>query len=292
MRATSEPATDDAGLNHLPSRERIHQWALAYLRHAPVSLCLRELHRLVAMESIDADLGRPSPVLDVGCGDGYWWTLRDVGDREIYGIDVSANEVAQASKRIHATVADVSIEPPFAPQKFRQIVGNCSIEHVRNIDGALSNLRACATPDASLILFVPAPQWAYQGKLQSSLLRRAPRVAMTVSGALNGFFQHWHLYDVPVWQRLLERNGWRIRRTEGLGNRHAEFLFRLFLPPAFGQFLYKSAFGVYPSRINRHVPAAMLRPLTKMIAHAVANPFVSIDSPHAYEFAIIADCAP
>ena len=33
----------------------------------------------------------------------------------------------------------------------------------------------------------------------------SPRVAMALSGALNGFFQHWHLYDEKVWRRLLEQ---------------------------------------------------------------------------------------
>src|SRR5437762_3065652 len=52
------------------SIEQAEAWALSYLRHAPLSLCLRELNRLLAMVAVDAELGvPPGPVLDVGCGD-------------------------------------------------------------------------------------------------------------------------------------------------------------------------------------------------------------------------------
>ena len=91
-----------------PSDEEILRWALAYLRHAPLSLTLREINRLVALESVG---GQPGPVLDVGCGDGFWWTMRQ-DDREIYGIDISAREIAQARTRIHAELSDVSQQAP------------------------------------------------------------------------------------------------------------------------------------------------------------------------------------
>jgi len=56
-------------------------------------------------------------VLDVGCGDGFWWTMRD-DRREIYGIDISAREITQARKRINAELADVSREPPYSTTRF------------------------------------------------------------------------------------------------------------------------------------------------------------------------------
>jgi SAM-dependent methyltransferase len=267
------------------------RWALAYLRHAPLSLCLRELNRLLAMVAVDEQLGTPpGPVLDVGCGDGFWWTQRMADGRQVYGIDISAREVAQARERIHAEVADVSRGVPFG-QRFGQIIGNCSLEHVREIDAALRALRAAAAADGQLVLFVPAPQWAFHGRLQGLLLRRAPRVAMALAGALNGFFQHWHLYELPVWQQLLAQNGWRVRWTRGLGSARTEFLFRLFLPPAFVDFLAKQVTGRYPSELLRYLPDAALRPLARTIARALTYPLVPADSPHAYEYVIVADPA-
>ncbi len=281
-----EPATIPPDDVQTPSDDEIERWVLAYLRHAPLSLTLREINRLIAVEAVASGKG---PILDVGCGDGFWWTLRGADNREVYGIDISATEIAQARKRINAALTDVSREQPFPGTEFEEIIGNCSLEHVPDIDAALSNLRKAAAPGARLLMFVPTPRWAYQGRLQSWLLSRAPRLAMTVSGALNGFFQHWHLYDAKVWTRLLAQNGWKVKATYGLGSARSEFLFRLFLPPGFAEFLAKKVTGFYPSRLARYLPDALLAPAVRLVKWAVTDPLVPVDSPTAYEYLIVAE---
>ena len=272
----------------MPRPEDLERWIYAYLKHAPLSLTLREINRLIAIESV---AGGGSPVLDVGCGDGFWWTLRDADHREVYGIDISAREIAQARTRITAELTDVSRERPFPGTAFQEIIGNCSLEHVPDIDAALSNLRQAAAPNARLLMFVPTPRWALQGRLQSWLLRRAPRVAMSVAGAMNGFFQHWHLYDAKVWTRLLAQNGWQVRATYGLGSARSEFLFRAFMPPAFAEFVAKKLTGFYPSKLAQFLPKAALAPAVRLVRWAVSDPLVAADSPTAYEYLIIAEAA-
>lgn len=281
-----EPETSPPDDVRTPSDEQIERWAYEYLRHAPLSLTLREIHRLVAVEAVSGGSG---PVLDVGCGDGFWWTLRDHDQREVYGIDISAREIEQARLRIKAEVTDVSKETPFPGTKFEQIIGNCSLEHVPDIDGALANLRKAAATGARLVMFVPTPRWAYQGRLQTWLLEHAPRVSMSMSGALNGFFQHWHLYDSKVWTSLLAQHGWKVRSIYGMGSSRSEFLFRLFLPPSFGEFLVKKVTGFYPSRLARYVPNALLKPFARLVRWGVSDPLVAADSPTAYEYMIIAE---
>lgn len=285
VRDIDHPATEPPDDVQTPSADEIERWVYAYLSHAPLSLTLREINRLIAIEAVASGKG---PILDVGCGDGFWWTLRD-GKNEVYGIDISAREVAQAKTRINAALTDVSRERPFPGTDFEEIIGNCSLEHVPDIDAALLNLRKAAAPNARLLMFVPTPRWAFQGRMQSWLLQHAPRVAMTVSGALNGFFQHWHLYDEKVWTRLLAQNGWRVRATYGLGSARSEFLFRLFMPPAFGEFIAKKLTGFYPSKLARFLPKAALAPFARLVQWAVSDPLVPVDSPTAYEYLIVAD---
>jgi len=280
-----EPATVPPDDVQAPSADELRRWVLAYLRHAPLSLTLREINRLIAVDAVARNTGT---TLDVGCGDGFWWTLRD-GRNEVYGIDISAREIAQAKSRINAALTDVSRERPFPGVEFDEIIGNCSLEHVPDIDAALLNLRRAAAPGGRLMMFVPTPRWAYQGRVQSWLLDRYPRLAMTVSGALNGFFQHWHLYDAKVWTRLLAQNGWRVQATYGLGSARSEFLFRLFLPPGFVEFLAKKVTGFYPSKLTRYLPDALLGPAAKLVTWAVSDPLVPVDSPTAYEYLIVAE---
>jgi SAM-dependent methyltransferase len=274
---------DDA---QAPNPDDIERWILAYLKHAPLPLALREINRLIAIEAVGAKQGT---TLDVGCGDGFWWTLRDHDRQEVYGIDISASEIAQARARINATLTDVSRERPFPGTEFDEIIGNCSLEHVPDIDAALGNLRKSAADGARLLMFVPTPRWAYQGRLQNWLLKRSPRLSMAFSGALNGFFQHWHLYDAKVWERLLAQHGWKVKATYGLGSARSEFLFRLFLPPAFGEFLAKKLTGFYPSKLAKYLPDTVLAPAARLVRWAVSDPLVAADSPTAYEYLIVAE---
>jgi len=270
---------------------RLTRWIVQYLRHAPISLVIREMNRLLALELIHMDdLKHPrTPVLDVGCGDGFFCTLYRNDLQEVYGVDISAKEICQAEKRIKAALTDVSMEVPFQPILFHEIIGNCSLEHIRNIDKAIINLRRCSATDARLIMFVPAPDWAFQGIIQRFLLRFSPRLAMMVSGAFNGVFQHWHLYRIPVWQSILETNGWELTQVYGLGSSRSEFLYRLFTPFSIPGFIFKTMFGIYPNRILQWIPELFLLPILKILKWALQNPVVSSDDPKVYEFVIVAE---
>jgi len=261
-----------------------------YLTHAPVALSLRELNRLLAIKRIEREHGRlHGMVLDVGCGDGFWWTFLDRRGRQIYGVDISSGEIDRARSILdHVVVADVSERPPFGGIEFDAIIGNCSLEHVPDIDGALRNLRRSAARDAQLVMFVPTPNWALQGRTQHFLMNRWPRVGMSLGGALNGFFQHWHLYHHRVWASILSSNGWKVRKVYGLGGERSEFLFRLFLPSGFVAFLVKTLTGSYPNRLLRYVPRRLLTPITALFQHSLATALVDPDHESAYEYVIVA----
>jgi SAM-dependent methyltransferase len=261
-----------------------------YLVHAPISLCLRELNRLLAIRSLDAEhYALRGKILDVGCGDGFWWTCLDREGREVYGVDISKGEIEQARRNVdHVETLDVSRQIPFGGIRFETIIGNCSLEHIPNIDGALHNLREAAASRSLLVLFVPTPTWAIQGQTQGFLMRYFPRLGMAFAGALNGFFQHWHIYDYRVWSSILRSNGWYTERVYGLGGRRSELLFRLFLPTGFLSFLVKSIVGVYPNRMMRYLPRLMLAPFIALIKNALAKPLVEPGDPGTYEYMILA----
>ena len=261
-----------------------------YLAHAPMALCVRELNRLVALRWLESSYGRlEGPILDVGCGDGFWWTFLDRSNREVFGVDISAREVEQARTLLdHVERSDVSRRPPFEGIRFKGVIGNCSLEHVPDIDGALRNLRQSAAPAARLVMFVPTPTWAIQGHTQRFLMRHFPRLGMAFAGALNGFFQHWHIYDHRVWTSILQANGWKVDGVHGLGGRRSEFLFRLLLPLGFLAFLLKSVTGRYPNRILRYLPPALLAPSVSLVRRALGSPIVAAEDEAAYEFVILA----
>lgn len=270
--------------------DELRRWISTYVRHAPPSLCVRELNRMLAMRALWAtwpdDRGS---ILDVGCGDGFWWSELNQTGRQVLGIDISGSEVQRAARFIRAQVCDISREQPFGGTKFSEIIGNCSLEHVRDIDAALSNIRAVAEDRARLILFVPARDWAYQGLTQRFLLRHAPRLSMLLSGAMNGFFQHWHLYDVRVWGRLLEANGFRLVQSFGLGSARSELLFRAFLPEGLLEFVARTLTGRYPCELLRFLPGRAVLPLERLLAWALSDPIVPASAETAYEYVLVAE---
>jgi SAM-dependent methyltransferase len=278
-----------------PADAELRSRLLRYIRHAPTPLVIRELNRLLAYEQLrrgsDWPGYRRGAILDVGCGDGFWWTLQDMRGFDLYGVDVSEGEVREARKGMNAELCDVAARTPFAPRRFDQIVANCSLEHVPDIRGALRNLRSAAADDARFILFLPAPGWSYQSRLQRFLLARAPRLAMMWSGAINGFFQHWHLYEPPVWRQILAETGWSVVQCSGLRSDRSEALYRRFLPLSFPSLPWKALFGSYPNRWLERVPDTVLRPWLELVAPSFVDPLVDEADPLAYEWMIVAQPA-
>lgn len=262
-----------------------------YWSSVPLALALREVHRLLALAAVLEDRPASRSILDVGVGDGAWWNDLKPAP-EVYGIDISAAELARARRvigrvaRIDISCAEVAdrLADNGWPLLFDGIIANCSIEHIPRLDAALENLFRLVRPGGWLVMFVPTPWWAMQGFLQGAVGRLSPRLAMMNAGALNGFFQHWHLMDRPTWTRLLQSHGFEVTRILALGHERTEFLFRSMLPASFLAFLSKQVTGSYPSR---WLPLAVRRPIADVIAEWFDTPTADETTDlNAYEFAI------
>lgn len=281
--------TTVAGAPFPPELPPTSEIFLDYWERVPFSLALREVHRLVALGQVLADRPPTQTILDVGVGDGAWWRYLK-GQQRVYGVDISNRELTLARGHID-DVALVDISAPDAPTRFEErgwphqfdgVIANCSLEHIPNLEGALRNIQRLVAPGGWVVMFVPTPWWAMQGVTQGMLAKRAPRLAMTVSGAMNGFFQHWHLMDRPTWGHVLAGVGLPVERVLPLGNRRTEFLFRLGLPSSLLGFVGKQVAGHYPRRLS---PRALRHPVAERVAGLIDDRRDMTDA-DAYEFAI------
>lgn len=261
-----------------------------YVAHAPFSLAIRELNRIQALRIVSEKYRlKPKEVLDVGCGDGFWWGLSPLNRQvEVYGVDISHAELAKAKTRIVAEYCDVSKSRPFQGKQFQFVLGNCSLEHVPDIQGALNHVHQSLEVGGYLVLFVPTPRWAYQGIVQGFFLKHFPRIAMMISGMMNGFFQHWHLYDDKVWKALLKNSNLELQESFGLGGKRSEFMFRLFLFPALLAFFFKKLFGIYPNQGFAFLPMMFRRPLARLLTWSLETSFVATGDDSAYETCLVA----
>lgn len=272
----------------------VNEIAKSYLSWAPFSLMVREVTRINSLRILRdrLDFLSTGRILDVGCGDGHWWRyiLPDDLDR-VHGVDISNSEVRLAQNVISAQSIDIT-SPDFISQlrfkEFNTIIGNCSLEHVRKIDLAINNIFKALRPGGHFIILVPSPFWALKGRSIHFLEGVSPRLSMSVSGILNGFFQHWHLYHHKIWSSILKETGFEVCDTFGLGNRRLEFLFRLGLPTAFVSFLTKSLTGKYLNYFaNSFIPGLIKSYLVTNFCEHLDNELLPPDSEDVFEYLIV-----
>ncbi|MBI1860405.1 MAG: class I SAM-dependent methyltransferase [Deltaproteobacteria bacterium] len=276
----------------------------ALLKYWPMSHSIRELVRMRAL----AEWGQMElPLLDVGCGNGLFWEAmvkslgEDRGNRVslsgILGVDIDPTEVNMASARLRVRgaslrVADITSTvdiPSLAHMhgQFRTIFANCSLEHVPRLDEALKNIRSFLREDGRFILVVPAPRWTDTLKVKQFLGRISHRLAGSYAGAIDGFFQHYHLYPSWVWHHLLSNCGFTNIQMIGVGNQSSNNLYEKWLPSAMTGFVSRCFLGRYPKYLWS-LKRAYFRKQTQFIEEIQKGQTFSYDlnSPFIEEYAI------
>ena len=104
-----------------------------------------------------------APALDLCCGDGFLaGCFRPEGFEA--GCDISPSALDQARRAGHHRVlkeADVARRIPFDDSSFATVVSNSALEHVRDLDGALREVRRVLRPGGRFCLTCASSQ-AYE----------------------------------------------------------------------------------------------------------------------------------
>jgi SAM-dependent methyltransferase len=234
----------------------------AYYRFAPAALALRECARLRAVREIELD----EPILDVGCGDGLFARLAYPG-RQTWGIDINPSEVQRAqatqsySTLICGNICAVDLPRGF----FSSAIANCSLEHVPDLRGALTNIRGTLKPGARFVLIVPAPTWTSELATVELLDRLGLHgLARAYGDGLDKVFSHIHLHDESAWVKFLEEAGFEEVTSRPIVDRGTAW--------AFDVMLYPSLFAYFTKKLTgRWVLMPGLRLLSVDIVRAVLN---------------------
>lgn len=234
----------------------------AYYTFAPAALAIRECVRLRAVRELDL----PEPILDVGCGDGLFARLAYPG-RQAWGIDINPSEVQRAQQTasymtlICGNIIGVHLPPSF----FGSAIANCSLEHVPDIQGALSNIRRALKPNARFVLIVPTPSWTHHLAISEALSSMGlVGLARAYGDSLDRVFSHVHLYDAEGWRKQLEKAGFVLDEVRPIAMRPTSWAFDLMLYPSLVGYVVRRLTG-------RWVAAPSLRPLTVDFARAFVN---------------------
>jgi len=178
------------------------------------------------------------PILDFGCGDGFF--AEAVFGKGIIdvGIDLESNKHTADAERREIYKEVVSYDGrklPFPNNYFSTIISNCVLEHIPNIDYSLKEIGRILKPNGYFLTTVMTNQWSDNllgGKILGSLyinwLRRKQK--------------HYQLLSLSQWQRSFERSRFKIIKEKGYlspqNSRYLEIYHYLSLLGPLGKFLF------------------------------------------------------
>lgn len=217
------------------------------LIYGPAGWALIRANEIRALDGISFK----QPVLDVGCGDGFVAKviLKSRRGKFDWGIDLSETEIEKAKKigsYKNCKVASV-YELPFKDGSFNTVFSNSAIEHLKDLDKALSEISRVIKIRGKLIITVPSPYLSHY--LFGSYFFSAVgvnSVAKVYARFFNSLFKHYNLYNHKQWAKILKKHCFVVVKhhyyhTQEMIRVH-EFLSYLAIPYE----LFKKVFGFWP----------------------------------------------
>jgi SAM-dependent methyltransferase len=212
-----------------------------YLRHVSVSMALWRCFECeeFAREKL------AGPVLDVGCGDGFFAKTVLGGPLEA-GIDLDPREVERAvrSGAYRRAVVGSATAMPFRKGEFRTVVSNCVPEHIPDIDGALREAARVLRTGGRLIITVPSE--AYNQRMGLKVLLESVGLGFlgrAYLAGMNRIFKHFHVDDAATWRARLRRAGFTVEVCKYIIPMPAFRAYEAWLPPAFISKINRVLFG-------------------------------------------------
>ena len=163
-------------------------------------------HQYFAMQTLE------HPVLDIGCGDGYFAALTFSGGIDV-GIDVTEEIVAEARQRGVYQRAEVASGTalPYADGSFRTVVSNCVIEHIPDVEAVVREAARVLAPGGRFIFSTLND--AFTDMLFT--VRTLKRMGLAgLAGRYGRWWNrhavHYHIDSPETWRARLARYGLTI----------------------------------------------------------------------------------
>ncbi len=158
----------------------------------------------------------PSPVLDIGSGDGHFASV--TFDRPLdVGVDPAMAPTLEAKGRgtYRLLLLADGARLPLAAGSFASALSNSVLEHVDHLPQVLAEIARVLEPGAPFAFTVPNPGYRSQLSLPAALRRMG-------LGGLARAYEDWfmrmsrtkNLLDESGWRRLLEGAGFELERSQ------------------------------------------------------------------------------
>lgn len=192
----------------------------AYLRKRPLFL---SLIRAKEAELYQKYLSLKRPVLDVGCGDGFFAKITFAKKLKIknaklkikeniidVGLDVKKSRVEEAiqSRVYEKVIVYDGKEMPFPDNSFNTVISNCVLEHIPDLDKTLKEIHRVLKSGGLFLTTVVAKPWEdyFFGNLIFGRFYKNWMCKMQ---------KHHHLNTDKQWSTLFKKHGFKIEERIG-----------------------------------------------------------------------------
>ncbi len=172
------------------------------------------------LRAVEARLMRevdlPSPVLDVGSGDGHFAATTFERPLDV-GIDPEPGATREASRRQgHSLLVLARGEKlPHPAGHFASAISNSVLEHVDNLTDTLVELRRVLRPGAKFVFTVP--NTGYRTELSLPVILKRIRLRSLGTAYTNWFMRMSrtkNLFDEDGWAKKLLETGFSVERSQ------------------------------------------------------------------------------
>ncbi len=211
------------------------------------------------------DLELPTPVYDLGCGDGHFASL--TFDKQIeVGLDPWHGPIHEAARygAYRSLVEADAAHTPFPRAHFASAISNSVLEHIPHIDEVLVETARLLQPGAPFIFCVPNHNFLPSLSIARFLDRIGLKpLARLYRAFFNRISRHHHCDNPDVWSQRLEAAGFKIEKYWHYFSPSAlaalEWGHYLGLPSLISHTLFRRWILV-PTRWNLSLTMLLLRP--------------------------------
>jgi SAM-dependent methyltransferase len=241
-------------------------------------LNLRELPYFRAMlRAVEAhfyqEFELPSPVLDVGCGDGHFAAVTFNHPLDV-GLDPETVSLKEAARRnaYRLLVQADGGRTPFPDAFFGSAVSNSVLEHIPQIELVLAEVARILQPGAPFLFCVPNPGYLSELSIRNFLMRIDLH---QLGSAYTSWFRRMsrvhHLEPPEVWQAWLEKAGFCLEKWwhyfPPSSMRVLEWGHYFGLPSLVAHILF-GRWILIPTRWNLSLTERLVRPFAEAVPHA------------------------
>lgn len=201
-----------------------------------------------------------APILDFGCGDGFF-ASQVFGDNYIdVGLDLDNSRILQAKKiKTHQKLVTFDGKKvPFGSNTFSTIFSNSVLEHIPDISTNLNEIYRVLKPGGLFICSVMADKW-------EQFLPLGRLLGQTYINLLRKKQEHYNLFSHQKWRNIFEHHGFKIISNTGYLNKKTVNYFELCHYLSVPSLISYKISGCWTPIPNWHKPIRLSQKITSII---------------------------